>query len=468
MDYDVIIIGAGMSGLAAGIRLAYFDRRVCILEKHYAYGGLNSYYRLDGRDFDVGLHAVTNFAPRTARQAPLNKLLRQLRLTREDFDLHEQKQSAIVFPDCRLRFSNDFNLLASQVRETFPSQADGFQRLADHIRSFDAFRFDAPYLSTRRVLAGFIRDPLLIDMLLCPVMIYGSAEEEDMDFNAFATLFTSIFLEGFARPREGVRRIIRTLVRTYRRAGGELRMRTGVSSILHERKRAYGVRLDDGRVVTAPVILSSAGYHETLRLCSQTDSADRNEDRRDPGKAAPGPGRLSFVESVCVLSARPADLGLNDTIIFFNDAERFHYRVPDDLIDTASGVVCCPNNYADHDDMPEGIVRLTSLANYDRWKSLAPADYAALKTRCRRDAIARALRFIPDFRPHIVFADTFTPVTIERYTGHIRGAVYGAPRKRRDGRTPIEGLFIIGTDQGYLGIIGALLSGITIANMYVL
>ena len=56
-EYDTIIIGAGMSGLAAGIRLAHFDQRVCILERHYTIGGLNSFYRLGGRDYDVGLHA---------------------------------------------------------------------------------------------------------------------------------------------------------------------------------------------------------------------------------------------------------------------------------------------------------------------------------------------------------------------------------------------------------------------------
>ncbi|HEY0947484.1 MAG TPA: FAD-binding protein, partial [Opitutaceae bacterium] len=28
--YDVAIIGAGMSGLAAGIRLAHFGKKVCI------------------------------------------------------------------------------------------------------------------------------------------------------------------------------------------------------------------------------------------------------------------------------------------------------------------------------------------------------------------------------------------------------------------------------------------------------
>ena len=57
--YDTIIIGAGMSGLAAGIRLAHYDRSVCVLERHYTIGGLNSFYRLRGRDYDVGLHAVT-------------------------------------------------------------------------------------------------------------------------------------------------------------------------------------------------------------------------------------------------------------------------------------------------------------------------------------------------------------------------------------------------------------------------
>ena len=36
--YDTIIIGAGMSGLAAGIRLAHYDQRVCILERHHTIG----------------------------------------------------------------------------------------------------------------------------------------------------------------------------------------------------------------------------------------------------------------------------------------------------------------------------------------------------------------------------------------------------------------------------------------------
>ena len=72
------------------------------------------------------------------------------------------------------------------------------------------------------------------------------------------------------------------------------------------------------------------------------------------------------------------------------------------------------------------------------------------------------------FGDHVVYTDMFTPRTIHRYTGHIGGAVYGRPNKVRDGHTRVDNLFICGTDQGYLGIIGAMISGITMANLHVL
>ncbi|MDP6335161.1 MAG: NAD(P)-binding protein, partial [Nitrospinaceae bacterium] len=79
MKYDVIIIGSGLSGLAAGIRLAMFDKKVLIVEKHTVVGGLNSFYIRKHRTIDVGLHAMTNYAPKGARNTPLGKLLKQLR-----------------------------------------------------------------------------------------------------------------------------------------------------------------------------------------------------------------------------------------------------------------------------------------------------------------------------------------------------------------------------------------------------
>jgi hypothetical protein len=59
-------------------------------------------------------------------------------------------------------------------------------------------------------------------------------------------------------------------------------------------------------------------------------------------------------------------------------------------------------------------------------------------------------------------------LTIERYTRKAEGAVYGSGVKIKDGVTPWPNLFLAGTDQGYLGIVGAMLSGITIVNRHIL
>jgi len=77
-------------------------------------------------------------------------------------------------------------------------------------------------------------------------------------------------------------------------------------------------------------------------------------------------------------------------------------------------------------------------------------------------------KIIGNCRENIVYEDSFTPVTVERYTSRTQGAVYGSSEKIKDGRTNFENLFIAGTDQGYLGIVGSLLSGVTMVNRHIL
>jgi hypothetical protein len=50
----------------------------------------------------------------------------------------------------------------------------------------------------------------------------------------------------------------------------------------------------------------------------------------------------------------------------------------------------------------------------------------------------------------------------------MRGAIYGSAKKYRTGVTPVSNLFICGTDQGFLGIVGSMLSGIAMANAHAL
>lgn len=457
--YDSIIIGAGMSGLAAGIRLAHFGQRVCMLERHYAVGGLNSYYRLGRRNYDVGLHAVTNYRPKGDKRGPLARLLRQLRFAWEDFGLAPQVGSRIAFPGVSLDFNNDQTLLEAEIAKSFPREIDNFRRLQAEILDYDGIEGPKARASARDVVGRSIRDPLLIEMLFCPIMLYGSASERDMEFGQFSILFRSIFQEGLARPISGIRSILKKLVQRFKLLGGELRLRAGVQRIMVEGGEVREIVLDDGSALSARKILSSAGWCETMRMCDVSQTMPTEES-----------GQLSFLESVSTLNVEPRDLGYKHTMVFFNDSHRFDWQRPNDLADVRSGVICSPNNfcYDAASTAGEGTMRITALANFARWTSLDEAAYRAEKQRWYERMVASAVRFIPDFRPHVIDTDVFTPKTIRRFTGHDNGAVYGAPKKRYDGTTPLSNLFICGTDQGLVGIIGALISGITMANRHLL
>jgi len=167
--FDVAIIGAGMSGLAAGIRLALYNKKVIILERHNVSGGLNSFYSFGGRKYDVGLHAITNFVRKDVKGTPLVKLLHQLRISRNDFDLSEQMRSRIVFPNVDLTFTNDFECLETQIAGAFPKEIDGFRRLTRYIREFDEITLSNKETSAKQVVRQYIKASLLVDALFLPL-----------------------------------------------------------------------------------------------------------------------------------------------------------------------------------------------------------------------------------------------------------------------------------------------------------
>jgi phytoene dehydrogenase-like protein len=335
-----------------------------------------------------------------------------------------------------------------------------------------------------------VRDPLLIEMIFCPLMYYGSAREHDMDVSQFAIMARALYLEGFARPPDGVRVILRVLLEKYRAAGGERRMKCGVSRIIAGGDQATALRLENGEEITADHVLSSIGAVETERLIGvgppirqaqgpePVEGLDHKRLERVEVNALhqQNVGRLSFVETMTVFNCQPAAFGWgNDTIVFFNDSARFDYARPSEQVDPRSGVICFPNNfeYAAGQAPAEGMVRVTCLASYDRWAQLPEETYQADKQRWFAEIQRSARRFLPPVPEDTlaratVATDIFTPRTITRFTGHLDGAVYGSPQKIPDGRTPLKNVYLCGTDQGFVGVVGALLSGISMANLHVL
>ncbi len=461
---DCIIIGAGMSGLASGIRLSMYDKKVLILEKHTICGGLNSYYSRGKRKFDVGLHALTNFVNPSERGKPFNKLLKQLRIPYEDFKLSPQNYSLIQFPDQKLKFTNNIDVLIAEVADKFPTQIDGFIALLSHIRNFDEVNLNNATVMAKTVVKNFIKDDSLVEMIFCPLLIYGSAWENDMDFSQFVIMFKSIFLEGFSRPEGGVRTILDLLIKKLADAGGEIRYKSEVTRIITKNNKIVGVEINHNQIIECDQILSSMGLPETYSVVSEFESLDH-----------PATGQLSFCESILMTDKKPRELGVDATIIFYNNRPEYYYQKPKSLFDRDSAVVCFPNNFLyDHfqDDYSEGVLRVTNIANFDLWNDLKSSEdkvqYKEEKEVVGKAAIEILKKCGLSSDYQLLFKDIFTPTTIKRYTQHFGGTVYGSTDKSRNGKTPIDGLYICGTDQGFLGIVGSMLSGISMANLHVL
>ncbi len=464
--YDVVVIGAGLSGLSAATRLGMFGKKVLLLEKHYVVGGLNSFYAKGGKKFDVGLHALTNYPSEySGKKSPLLKLCRQLRIPFDSLNLYEQSHSRISFPGKNLVFTNHFPDFLEQIHQHFPKSIDPFTKLLKKMEEFPAYSVDAPELSTREVLANSDIDPLLGEILLCPTCYYGSARSDDIDFPTFVMLFDAIFKQGLARPERGIRAILDPLCKKLKELGIERHMNAGVKKLHARNQKIEEIELESGESFTADRIISTCGGIETELLLSDFSSE----------KSTSELGEFSIIESISVIQGTPKQLGWEETVIFFNESEKFDYSSPDELVDMRSGVICIPENYQSQAEISDFKLRITHPANFSKWDALSKDKYQEQKSAYEILLLKNGLQYLNNSKINeksltegIIMTDTFTPKTIKRFTSHENGTLYGSPTKARDGSTRFENLYLAGTDQGYIGIVGAMLGGIAIANNRIL
>lgn len=458
MQASFVVIGGGLSGLAAAIRLARYNENVLVLERHSRVGGLNSYYYRNNRLFETGLHAITNYADKAAKHAPINKLLRQLKISRDDIGFHQQISSEIRFPGHSLLFSNDFEELKQQIAQKFPDESDNFIRLVNFLDEADPFKAQE-YQSTREVLSLYLKDPLLIDMLLCPILYYGSSWENDIDLKQFVIMFRSVFQEGLFRPAGTIKNLLDLLVEKLNQYGGTLKLGTGVRNIIAQGEKIIGVTLENGERILCKHLVSTIGLDETKLLLG--GSKEDNNDRR-----------LSFVESIFqleqeALSVLPPDR----TCIFYNKADKFRFEQPEIPASYDSGVISLPFNFQNLQNSRDTIeIRTTHLAKYQSWHKVSgdKSKYEKMKEVHCQSSCKEIASMVGSFSPHIIFSDCFTPLTVERYTGKRQGAIYGSPKKVSDGSIGYDNLVLAGTDQGFLGIVGSMLSGVSMVNKHIL
>lgn len=98
-------------------------------------------------------------------------------------------------------------------------------------------------------------------------------------------------------------------------------------------------------------------------------------------------------------------------------------------------------------------------------------DYESAKGRITQALLDLVEQHHPGFRDLVAYAELATPLTFEYFAGAPSGTVYGYPaipeRFRKSWftpKTPIQNLYLTGTDVGMLGVMGALMGGVATAS----
>jgi all-trans-retinol 13,14-reductase len=505
--WDAIVVGSGIGGLTAAVLLGeHGGKRVLLLERHYEAGGYTHTFRRPGFEWDVGLHYIGQ--------------MEEGAQVRRAFDyvtggavqwqpMPEVYDRAIFYPanldGQRFDLRKGEERLRADLKAWFPAEARAIDRYFKAVRASNRVSalyyaekavpgpiaalagglMRAPFLkwarrTTRDVLEGFTRNRELTGVLTAQWGDYGLPPGAS-SFAAHATIAGHYF-EGASYPVGGAGVIAEAMAQRLERMGGALVTGAEVAEIAVERGRATGVRMADGRVFRAPLVVSDAGVANTLTRLLPPEVAEVNSLRAKLRTVAASTAHLSLYVG---LRRSAAELGLAGTNLWIYpgfDHDANVERIARDL-DAPFACVYISFPAAKDPDFARrhpgkatiDVITMVPYAAFARWEETRwkkrGEEYDALKERLAARLRAELERHVPTVARHVEHAELSTPLTTRHFMNYAEGEIYGVAStparyalRELGARTPVRGLYLAGQDVASLGVVGALFGGVVCAS----
>ena len=500
-DADVVVVGAGLGGLVVAAYAAAAGRRVVVVDRHSVVGGNASVFAHHGYEFDVGVHYVGDCEPGGGIPSvlePLGIRLSWRELDPDGFDTY-------VLPDGTVfRVPKGVDAFRDRLAAACPDERAAIDAFFDAVVEVDAglrgrgapdalMRYAMSTLA--EVFDELHASPRLRLLLGGQHAIYAlPPSRTSFVFHAAVVMH---YARGAFYPEGGGQVIADALAASIQANGGEILLQTPVDRILVEGGRARGVRLQPPtplrergvpEEILAPVVVSNAdlkrtwlelvepehlpagfldtvrGYRMALPLFVLYLILDR--DLRAEG----WPNSNLFVlpgDDVESLYAHlDADRMPADSPVFMSLAS---------LKDPTNPRLCRPG---------QTNLQLMSLSPgthrfWGRETSSGVASgyrrdpkYLERKRELRDVMVPLAERAVPGLGEAIVYQESATAMTHERFVRSTGGTSYGIEASpdqflfnRPAPGTPIEGLFVVGASTiGGHGIAGVMSGGLMAAG----
>lgn len=430
---DAVVIGAGLGGLAAAMRLGARGYRVTVVDRLDMPGGRGSAIARDGFRFDLGPTIVT--VPQVFRAL--------FAATGHDFDAMVQLKSLDPFYEIRWPDGSAFTARSStkameaEVARLSPGDVRGYRRFLDDARRRYVVGYEGMVAepmhrawSTIKVLPEFAR-------LRADRSILGLARARVKDERLrMALSFHPLFIGGDPRrvtsmyalvshlEKEfgvhyaigGVAAIAQAMATVVRAQCGAIRFGETVDRIDVDDGRAAGVTLESGERLAAPLVVSNADAGHTY------DRLLRDRPKRRWSASRLGRSRWSMGLFVWYFGTRGtrdqwSDVG-HHTIL---SGPRYEGLLRDifgkgRLAEDMSLYVHRPSA-TDPTVAPQGDDAFYVLSPVPHLGHADPVDWSAEAPRYR-DKVLRVLedRLLPGLSERIVTEEVFTPETFrDRY-----------------------------------------------------
>ena len=499
-QFDALVIGAGVGGLAAGATLAKHGLKTAVLEKNHTPGGVANSFRRGRFEFEISLHELCGFGPDERPYGSARKVLDALGLSdRIDwvkipeayrlitFDGAERIDATLPFgidayadaveryaPGSRAAVKNAF-LTAAEIRAALAQL--GTARTAEEKQAALLAHPDFLHIAAKSVDEGLaaLHMPKKAADIMKGYWAYLFTDCEELSFLHFLNMVNSYIELGSVIPKGRSLALTHAFCDCIRENGSEVYVNTPVARILTENGKVTGAVAEDGTVFGAKTIICDISPSAVYGSLMEPDAVPAADRKKTNARDLSGRGFCVYLG----LNRSAEDLGLNNYSYFIYpdmDTARQYRAAASPATNLIQNTVC--QNAADPEASPAGtaILTMTTLFSSDCWRDVPDADYHKTKD-------AFAARMIETFEkatgisvsPYIEEVETAAPQTFARYLHSPGGAIYGyraaswdgiLARKLMDGHdSEIGGLYFAGGfGMNLNGYSSAMSSGMDAAN----
>ncbi len=457
-NYDVIIIGAGISGLVCGCYLAKGGMKVLLAEQHFKPGGYCTAFKRGGFTFDAAAHCFGGYR----KNGVTKKIFKDLGIERRLKIKKNDPSDTVITPDYRISYWADIDKTIEEFNNFFPQEANNVKKFFSFLLNPDPSSFSRMRHGTfKDLLDQYFANETLKTLLSAPLLGLGGLPPALMSAFIGAKLFSEFLLDGGYHPVGGMQALPNALAERFKELGGELLLSCPIKKIKVEDNEVRGVIFKNGGFASAPFVVSNCDARQTFLKLLGSKMIEKEFYLKLKSMT---PSISNFIVYLGLDGYFKSLSKPGTTICSFQhyDLNRAYRSIREANMERYGGYM-----YYVSQDIPTVLAIIPApYKNRSYWKNN--------KRQFLNSFIDRLEQYsIPGLKKHIIYKDAATPQTLHRYTANYRGASFGwagtpSQLALSDFKKPsfVKGLYLTGhwTTHG-LGISGVVYVGHDIAQM---